>query len=341
MIQVVSKLIKTVEDFLIKIGRYDYVEGYYEWEVHLTRNNEVNACCFPGGKIIVYEGLFTIANTEERLAFVLAHEMAHALLDHGRTKVSAQNTQSGIAGLAIVGSFAFDLLGLGEIGAMTRAATNIIDFSSHFFLMQPWGRDQEVEADKLGMFIIHLAGYDVLEVPRFWREHVGENAGTFDFFSTHPADEKRITQMIQTADEIINTSDFYSQPLLSINQDPKIETNNNTPNIPIDSQNQPRIGNESTLIHNTSNNEDIIICPICGEQTLNKKFCINCGNKIEDKNKDNNLRCHRCGAIINKNDIFCNNCGIKLEINFFCESCGNKVNVNDKFCTSCGKKLEF
>ena len=66
MVQVVSKLVKTVEDFLIKIGRYDYVDGYYEWEVHLTRNNQVNACCFPGGKIIVYED-FTTTDSQEHM----------------------------------------------------------------------------------------------------------------------------------------------------------------------------------------------------------------------------------------------------------------------------------
>ena len=339
MVQVVSKLVKTVEDFLIKIGRYDYVDGYYEWEVHLTRNNQVNACCFPGGKIIVYEGLFSMANTEERLAFVLAHEMAHALLDHGRTKISAQNTKNGIAGVAMIRSLAFDLLGLGEIGVMTRAATNIIDLSSHFFLMQPWGRDQEVEADKLGMFIIHLAGYDVLEVPRFWREHVGENAGNFDFFSTHPADEKRISEMIQSANEILNTNDFYSQPLLSITQHSSIEQNNINPNISIETQNHSLTRNESHLIPSTTNNDEVRVCPSCGEITLNKNYCMNCGSKLEDEFNDNNLRCHRCGAIINKDDIFCTNCGVKLKIDFYCESCGNKVNRDDKFCTECGKKL--
>ena len=111
IINVVSKLIKTVEDFLSRIGRYDYVDGYYEWEVHLTSNNQVNACCFPGGKIIVYSGICSIANTDERLAFILAHEMAHALRDHGRTKISAQNTKNGLATVAVVGSFALDLMG--------------------------------------------------------------------------------------------------------------------------------------------------------------------------------------------------------------------------------------
>ena len=188
VLNVASRLIETVEDFLRRIGRYDYVEDYYDWEFHLAQDNQVNAYCMPGGKILVYSGIFAVADNEEKLAFVLGHEMAHALLDHTRTKFSVHQTKDALADISMIGSFALDLLGFENAGAVTRTAVTLADIGSHYFLTQPWGRDHEYEADKLGMILIHLAGYDVNIVPDFWQEFSGENANTFDFFSTHPSE---------------------------------------------------------------------------------------------------------------------------------------------------------
>ncbi|MBR5504012.1 MAG: M48 family metalloprotease [Methanobrevibacter sp.] len=275
IIQIAVKLIKTVEEFLTKIGRHDYVENYYEWDVHLVANNAVNACCMPGGKIIVYSGIFSIANTEERMAFILAHEMAHALLDHGRTRASAQSTKDGIANAAMIGSLALDLMGLGAIGELARAATQIANMGSQFFLMQPWGRDQEFEADKLGMFICHLAGYDIREVPKFWREFSGGKGNNFDFFSTHPSDDKRIAVMVESEQEILSTTDFYSKPLMPETPKAKAEYSDSNQNKPNPQPNQPQ---------NTAPapNQAGRTCPKCGAvSSPEDKFCTNCGNKFE------------------------------------------------------------
>ena len=68
---------------------------------------------------------------------------------------------------AKIGSVALSLAGYGEAATATRIATNVADVGSQYFLMKPWGRDQELEADKLGMMIIHMAGYDITGVPDF------------------------------------------------------------------------------------------------------------------------------------------------------------------------------
>ena len=136
------------------------------------------------------------------VAFILGHEMAHALLDHSRTRVSAQNAQNAITSAAWIGSFALDILGFGGAGNLTRAATNVASVGSQFFLMNPWGRDQELEADKLGMMIIHWAGYDISGIPRFWQSMSGRNPNNHDFFSTHPADSKRVAVMNELIVEI-------------------------------------------------------------------------------------------------------------------------------------------
>lgn len=130
---VATKLIRAVENYLSSIGRLDYVEDYYDWEFHLLLDDTINAFCIPGGKIAVFSGILSVARTEEELAFILGHEMAHVLLDHTRTRKSAQNTKDALTTVSWFGSFAFDLLGMGEVGNLTRAAVNTASLVLNFF----------------------------------------------------------------------------------------------------------------------------------------------------------------------------------------------------------------
>ena len=324
VLKVASHLISTVEEFLTKIDRYDYVEDYYDWEFHLSQNEQANAYCMPGGKIMVYSGIFQIANSEERLAFILGHEIAHALLDHSRTKFSVEQTKNTLTTVSWIGSFALDLMGLGGAGSMARAAVNAVDIGSHFFLTQPWGRDQEYEADKLGMILIHMAGYDITGIPSFWQEFSGNNA-SFDFFSTHPSDDKRIAVMRESLDEILSENDFYSKPVLPETPSPKKQYK-------IDNSNISQIHQTSTFKARKN-----MTCPKCGSAVESGDiFCIFCGNKIE---KENPLACPECGFIASSQDNFCKNCGYKLFENFSCSRCGEKVSKDQSFCTNCGNKL--
>ena len=306
--KVANRLINAVYEYLASIGRLDYVEDYYDWEFHLLLDNTVNAFCIPGGKIAVFSGILSVAQNEEELAFILGHEMAHALLDHTRTRMSAQNTKNTLASVSMIGSLAFDLIGLGEIGSLTRAAVNTVDIGSQFLLLNPWGRDQELEADRLGMLIIHWAGYDITGVPAFWQKMSSQNANNFDFFSTHPADEKRINVMRSLVLEIEEGID-YSKPVLA--DGPKA---NFTPK---------------------TNNAPTKTCHKCGHEELEDAiFCTNCGAKFE-----NGLFCPNCGVNINEGDAFCTSCGFHLTNELKCRNCGQKVNEGDAFCTNCGNKL--
>ena len=279
---VAVKLINAVQGYLTKINRMDYIQDYYDWDVHLVGNNTVNAFCMPGGKIVMFSGILSVANTEEKIAFILGHEMAHALLDHSRTRASAQTAQNAITSVAWIGSLAMDLFGLGAIGSLTRAATNAASMGSQFFLLNPWGRDQELEADRLGMMIIHWAGYDISQIPSFWESMSAKNANENDFFSTHPSDSKRIAAMKDLIAEIEGDNDFYSKPV---------------------------IGNPSVPKSNTAEqNGNGVICPICGSPVdADSKFCSNCGAKF-----DVQFKCPKCGAPFEKGDEFCTNCGNKL-----------------------------
>lgn len=306
---VATKLINAVRSYLATINRLDYVDDYYEWEFHLILEDAVNAFCIPGGKIIVFSGILSILSCEDELAFILGHEMAHALLDHTRTRVSTQNSKDTLAKASWFGSFAFDILGMGEIGSLTRAAVNTIDIGSQFLLLNPWGRDQELEADRLGMFIIHCAGYDISGVPAFWRKMSAQNANNFDFFSTHPADDKRIAAMESFVSEIERGID-YSRPIL----------------------------NQITAISNTQvpNQGDYDkICSNCGAgNSEDSRFCTNCGHEFNFP-----LKCPNCNSILSDDSKFCNNCGFKLSSDLKCSKCGSIVGSGDVFCTVCGNKL--
>ena len=292
---VATNLIKAVYNYLSSIGRLDYVEDYYDWEFHLLLDNTVNAFCIPGGKIAVFSGILSVA---------------HALLDHTRTRASAQNTKDTLTAVSWFGSFAFDLIGLGEIGGLTRAAVNGVDIGSQFLLLNPWGRDQELEADRLGMLIIHWAGYDITGVPAFWQKMSGQNANNFDFFSTHPADDKRIAVMQSLVVEIEEGID-YSRPVLA-------ETPKDTY--------KPQIEDNSMKT-----------CKNCGHiEYKDAIFCTNCGSKFE-----NHLFCPNCGVNINESDKFCTSCGLKLNNDKSkCSNCGYEINDGDVFCTNCGNKLQ-
>lgn len=338
VLNVASRMIGTVDDFLTKIGRYDYVEDYYDWEFHLVRNDEINAYCTPGGKIVVYSGLFRIAKDEEELAFILGHEMAHALLDHGRTKYSLHQTKNGLTDISWIGSFALDLMGFKNAGAMTRTAINLADIGSHYLLMQPWGRDHEYEADKLGMILIHLAGYDVEIVPDFWELSSNTNPNTFDFFSTHPSDAKRIAVMKKSLDEILNETDFYSKPVLPETPSPNVEHNagnesGSIPQIPMESSSQP-VGASAFTSSSPHSGET---CPKCGNAiSSTAKFCTACGSKIE---RQNPLACPECGYITSPGDNFCKSCGNRLTEELHCQKCGAEVSKGQSFCTECGNRL--
>ena len=158
------------------------------------------------------------------------------------------------------------MLGFGSVGSLTRAATGAISIGSQFFLMNPWGRDQELEADRLGMMICHWAGYDISNIPDFWRDMSSVNSNEHDFFSTHPADSKRIEAMYNLLGEI--ESDDFSKSHV--------------------------IGGQSINSHH---------CPKCKAQVdMNDRFCTNCGYnlKLECPNcgfkiGDGDRFCTNCG----------------------------------------------
>jgi predicted Zn-dependent protease len=157
----------------------------WKWEVNTLTTKELNAYCMPGGKIMVYSGLVEQLDlTDAEMAAVIGHEMAHALREHSRERISrAYAQQLALAGVAVV-------TGAGE-GAMNLAGT----VASVTFQL-PHSREQESEADEIGLELMARAGYDPNAAVNVWKKMMSaEQGGTPQFLSTHPSPQTRIKDL--------------------------------------------------------------------------------------------------------------------------------------------------
>lgn len=183
-----NRIAHAVEKYLKQEGQSKRIKGY-KWEFNLVNQNVVNAWAMPGGKVVVYKGLLPVAKTDEGLAVVMGHEIAHAIARHGNERMS-QGIIAAAGGVAIA-VYMKDkpeetkALFLGAYGIGT--GVGILAF----------GRNQESEADKLGMVFMAMAGYQPSEAIPFWeRMKAGTGSGGApEFLSTHPSHDTRITRI--------------------------------------------------------------------------------------------------------------------------------------------------
>ncbi len=177
-----------VEQYLRDNGHTDLLEGY-DWEFNLVDNDQVNAWCMPGGKVVVYTGILPITKDDNGLAVVMGHEIAHAIAEHGNERMSQQLLQqAGATGL---------MLALQEKPEQTQMIwQTVYGYGSQFAVMLPYSRMHESEADHLGLIFMSMAGYDPQEAPAFWeRMSAVGGAKPPELLSTHPSDETRINNL--------------------------------------------------------------------------------------------------------------------------------------------------
>jgi predicted Zn-dependent protease len=183
-----ERIAVAVEKYLKDNNMSKRVKGY-TWEFNLVAENTVNAWCMPGGKVVVYSGILPVTQTEEGLAVVMGHEIAHAIARHGNERMSqgmaAQGLTSGLAVAMQEKPAAIQSLFLGAVGIGTNVG------------MLSFGRNQESEADKLGMVFMAMAGYNPEEAIPFWErmKAAGGGGGTPEFLRTHPSHNIRIERI--------------------------------------------------------------------------------------------------------------------------------------------------
>jgi predicted Zn-dependent protease len=156
----------------------------WPWEINVQKTDDVNAYCMPGGKIMVYSGLIdSLKASDAELAAVIGHEIAHALREHTRERVSRAYAQQ-----LGVGVFAA-LTGVGDVGVQLASAVTQVTFGL------PHSREQEAEADRIGLELMARAGYDPHAAVSLWEKMSTLSNGGPAFLSTHPASADRIRDL--------------------------------------------------------------------------------------------------------------------------------------------------
>ena len=190
-----QKLANAVETFLRNNGMAAEVNNF-AWEFNLVQDNQVNAFCMPGGKIVVYEGLLPVTQNEPSLAIVLGHEIAHAVAKHSAEQMSKQIRQQ--YGTQILGGILGSAVGSG-IGNAAQAIAS----AGFSFANLKYSRDNETEADHMGLIFAAMAGYDPREAIPFWQRMSQGSTNQDDLFSDHPSDEKRIAHLQKVMPEAL------------------------------------------------------------------------------------------------------------------------------------------
>jgi predicted Zn-dependent protease len=158
-----ERIVKAVEIEPLRREINLHVESYrYEWEFNVIRSRQINAFCLPGGKIAVYTQLLRVVENDDQLATVLSHEISHALAHHSNERITREES--------------------GRVSWLFNMA---------------FDRQQESEADHIGLFLMTFAGYDPDESVRFWLRMQQANRGGElpEILSNHPSDQRRIQQL--------------------------------------------------------------------------------------------------------------------------------------------------
>lgn len=168
----------------------------FKWEYNTINDKEINAWCMPGGKVVVYTGLLSISQTEEGLAVVMGHEIAHAIARHGNERMS-EGLLINLGGMVLEEA-------LKEKKKETQLLfLGLYMVGSNLAISLPNSRMQESEADKLGLIFAAMAGYNPEAAIPFWQRMAANNKNKLpQFLSTHPSDETRIKKLSELIPEI-------------------------------------------------------------------------------------------------------------------------------------------
>jgi len=178
--------VRAIAAQLIPHGRrFNAEAGDWAWEVNVIDSPIVNAFCMPGGKIMVFRGIIeSLQLTDDELAAVIGHEIAHALLQHGRARMSEAVLKNVGVNLAAL------YFGLGDLGATALAQAAQVAISL------PYSRGHEIDADLVGIELSARAGYDPRAAASLWRKMAAAGGGQPpQFLSTHPGHANRIREI--------------------------------------------------------------------------------------------------------------------------------------------------
>lgn len=198
-----SQMVKNVGNKIVTAAeRYLNANGYqgfmkdFKWEFNLVKDDAVNAFAMPGGKVVVFTGILPVAQDETGLAVVMAHEVSHALADHGAQRISAAQLQQ-------LGAVAGTVALSGKSQQTQQIFAQAYGIGTTVGVMLPFSRRHEAEADRIGLTLMAIAGYDPEVAPELWRRMQAQSNGQAppEFLSTHPSNQSRINNLEKWAPE--------------------------------------------------------------------------------------------------------------------------------------------
>ncbi len=177
------------EAYLKKEKQTKLLEGY-NWQFNLVEDQQINAWCMPGGKVVVFTGILPITKNDAGLATVMGHEIAHAIARHGNERMS-QGLTTQLGGLALDVALSSKPK---ETRNLFMAAYGV---GTNVGILLPYSRLQESEADRIGLIFMSMAGYDPREAINFWErmEKASQGGEPPEFLSTHPSHKTRIEEL--------------------------------------------------------------------------------------------------------------------------------------------------
>ena len=184
-----KKIADATENYLRQSGQSNEIENF-RWEFNLIKDDAVNAFCMPGGKIVVFEGILPLISSDDELAVVMGHEVAHAVAKHSNERMS-----QGI--LAQIGAGLVDAALSNKSDVVHGLGNTVFGLGAQLGVMLPYSRKHESEADYMGLVLMTMAGYDPSQAVTFWQKMsaASSNSGGSDLLSTHPSESKRIADI--------------------------------------------------------------------------------------------------------------------------------------------------
>lgn len=190
-----SRIQRAVERYMAENNASAELEGF-QWEFNLIDDPKtVNAWCMPGGKVAFYTGIMPICQNEAGVAVVMGHEVAHAIANHARERMSQGLVANGLLGT--VGA------ALGQNPTLTKQLFyQAVGMGAQVGMLK-FSRQHESEADKIGLIFMAMAGYDPNEAPRFWERMSSQSGGAEppEWLSTHPSHSSRIKDLNEAIPE--------------------------------------------------------------------------------------------------------------------------------------------
>jgi len=198
-----------VKRYMAQIGASEQIANF-KWEFNVIDDPKtVNAWCMPGGKVAFYTAILPICKDETGVAVVMGHEVAHAVANHGRERMSQQMVQQ--YGVSALGTLMGSNPGLGS-----QLFAQAVGVGSQLGMLK-FSRTHESEADKIGLIFMSMAGYDPRQAVSFWQRMAAQGGGKPpEWMSTHPSDQTRIRDLQAALPQALN----YYKPGAAVSKEP-------------------------------------------------------------------------------------------------------------------------